>query len=363
MQVTRPPKILIVEDEEILAQDLKETLEELGYNVCPTLLSGEQAVTFFPHIHPDLVLMDIHLQGDVDGIEAAAQITSKFPVPVVFLTAFHDFDTLSRARTMNPYGYLVKPYSKETLHTTLQVALSRHRQDNYISSLFSWLCLTFGNLDRGIITLGKNGEIVLMNTPAEKLTGCTFETVQGRLFEEVFSFYDPLLNHPFVPHTTSVMSESLVIVFPSPTIISGLNRVSCRLQDCVLSPVHENDGSIAGAILVFFAEDNSEVSDQAVRIKGIHEMLKTDISLEQAALCILLGKYEEAMSIYQTLLQKDPNNFQLWYNTGNILIKLERYQESLRAFDRALEIRKDSNESLQRKAELLGRLSLQNFQD
>src|SRR5208283_6008974 len=133
------PRILIVEDEAICAEDLREILEQSGYTVCSIFSTGEQAVAGFSVLQPDLVLMDIGLGEGIDGIQAAAQITSRLPIPVVFLTAYHDTETLARAKEINPYGYLVKPFSKETVHTTLQIALAKNQHDNRIRMVSAWL--------------------------------------------------------------------------------------------------------------------------------------------------------------------------------------------------------------------------------
>ena len=120
-----PTSILIVEDERVIAFHLKHQLEGLGYRVAAVSASGEQAVDKVGQLRPDLVLMDIHLEGALDGIEAAGQIHSSYRIPVVFLTAHAEDETLQRAQASLPFGYLVKPIEARELHATLQMALSR----------------------------------------------------------------------------------------------------------------------------------------------------------------------------------------------------------------------------------------------
>jgi diguanylate cyclase (GGDEF)-like protein/PAS domain S-box-containing protein len=120
---------VIVEDERIVALDLSHRLAELGYRVLRTIARGEDAVAAVDVLRPDLVLMDINIEGAIDGIEAAARILETTRTPVVFLTAYAEDETLARAQACRPYGYLIKPYETRELHATLQVALARHEAD------------------------------------------------------------------------------------------------------------------------------------------------------------------------------------------------------------------------------------------
>ncbi len=120
-------RILVVEDENIVAKDLAQTLTSLGYQVCGVAASGEDAVRAAHECRPDLVLMDIRLRGDIDGIEAARRIHEEMETPVVFLTAHADQATLERAAAAEPSGYVLKPFDDHDLHVTLMVALYEHR--------------------------------------------------------------------------------------------------------------------------------------------------------------------------------------------------------------------------------------------
>ncbi len=122
----RKAKILVVEDEAIIARDLQLQLEELGYYVPCIVATGEDAIEKAEEIRPDLVLMDIMLLGHVDGIEAATQIRSKSDVPIVYLSAYADNMLHERAKDTDPFGYLSKPVSKNDLHNTIEMALYKH---------------------------------------------------------------------------------------------------------------------------------------------------------------------------------------------------------------------------------------------
>jgi len=120
-------KIMVVEDEAIVALDIQSKLEGKGYEVPAVVSSGEEAVQKAGETHPDMVLMDIQLEGEMDGVEAATQIRSHFEIPVVYLTAFSDEKTLQRAKISEPFGYLLKPFEEKKLHTTIEIALYKHQ--------------------------------------------------------------------------------------------------------------------------------------------------------------------------------------------------------------------------------------------
>ncbi len=119
-------EILVVEDEGVVALDITDQLLRLGYGVCGTAASAERALQLVAQNVPDLVLMDIRLRGDLDGVQAAQQIRDRFQIPVVFLTAHADAPTVERAKAAMPYGYLIKPFDGQELKSTIEITLSRH---------------------------------------------------------------------------------------------------------------------------------------------------------------------------------------------------------------------------------------------
>ncbi|MBC2743263.1 MAG: response regulator [Desulfosarcina sp.] len=122
--------ILVVEDEGIVAQEIKSRLEKTGYTVCAVAHDGETAVAHAGEMGPDLVLMDIRLKGEMDGIDAAGLIRDRFNIPVVYLTAYTDPATLERAKIMEPFGYVVKPFETRSLMVSIEIALHRHRSES-----------------------------------------------------------------------------------------------------------------------------------------------------------------------------------------------------------------------------------------
>lgn len=129
MSARLPVNLMLVEDERIVAFDLKRQLQGFGYQVNTVVASGEQAIHRAAAEKPDLVLMDIHLEGRIDGIEAANEIRSRNRIPVIFLTAYAEDDTLRRALASRPFGYLIKPCEGRELHATIQMALARREDE------------------------------------------------------------------------------------------------------------------------------------------------------------------------------------------------------------------------------------------
>ena len=122
-------KILVVEDERITARNIQNQLKKLGYNVSAIASSGEEAIQKTAETYPDLVLMDIKLEGDMDGIQAAEQIRIRFDIPVIYLTAYADENTLQQAKVTELYSYILKPFRAKELQTNVEIALYKHKMD------------------------------------------------------------------------------------------------------------------------------------------------------------------------------------------------------------------------------------------
>ena len=122
-------QILIVEDEFIVARDIQNCLKNMGYAVADVTSTGEQAIQKAAIARPDLVLMDINLAGDMDGIAATQEIRRRFNIPVVYLTSYADEDTLARAKTTEPYGYIVKPFDDAELRAVVEMAIHKHKAE------------------------------------------------------------------------------------------------------------------------------------------------------------------------------------------------------------------------------------------
>lgn len=121
--------VFIVEDESIVAKDIQNSLTKLGYNVVGTANNGKDALDKIAETEPDLVLMDIQIKGNMSGIEVSEKIKERLHIPVIFLTAYADEGTLSRAKITEPYGYILKPFKEIDLHSTIEMAVYKHQKD------------------------------------------------------------------------------------------------------------------------------------------------------------------------------------------------------------------------------------------
>ncbi|MFP4205378.1 MAG: EAL domain-containing protein [Spirochaetaceae bacterium] len=183
-------RILIVEDEKIISLDLQRRLEKFGYQVIGIAATGNDAVDHARTHHPDIILMDIMLGGDIDGIDAAEIVKQELEIPVVFLTAFADEDTLSRAKEAEPYGYVLKPFKERELYTTIDIALYKSAIHKKLRSQERWFSGILHSVGDAIIATDDNNCIQFMNPVAEELTGWKEEQARDLPLSDVFQIYD-----------------------------------------------------------------------------------------------------------------------------------------------------------------------------
>lgn len=172
-------RILVVEDEAIVARDLSQRLEGLGYGVTGIAASGAEALALAEKTHPNLVFMDITIQGPIDGVETAERLSSRMDVPIIFLTAHTDTGTIFRAKKARPYGYLVKPLEERELMTTIEMAISRHKSD--VSARLMEQAVA--NAGVGILMVSATSPsypVTMCNAAFERMSGYSRADVVGR---------------------------------------------------------------------------------------------------------------------------------------------------------------------------------------
>ena len=179
-------RILVVEDELIVAMELKNRLGDLGYSVCGSTASGEEAIKLAAEQHPDIILMDINIKGAYDGIQAAEIIKNDFDIPIIFITAFADPQTLERAKITEPYGYIIKPFEERELHTSIEIAVYKHNIEKRLKNSERKLAITLKSIGDGVIAADKNGIVNYLNRAAEKLTCTSFNDAVGKSIFEIF---------------------------------------------------------------------------------------------------------------------------------------------------------------------------------
>lgn len=172
-------RILVVEDESIVAKDIQQTLIRLGYDVPATASSAQNAYARLEELDPDLVFLDIKLKGDLDGIHIAEHIKQKYDIPVIFLTSFVDKNTLDRAKITEPYGYLVKPFNESDLQTTVEMALYKFKKDLQVRENERRFANALANVEEAILVADTEFRITFLNPKAESITGFGNESAQG----------------------------------------------------------------------------------------------------------------------------------------------------------------------------------------
>ncbi|MCF7929549.1 MAG: response regulator [Spirochaetales bacterium] len=183
-------RILIVEDESVVALDLKNRLQRIGYEVIGHEKRGEDAVETAVHLRPDLVLMDIYLAGTMDGIEAAAAIGRSCSIPVVYVTAYTDDKTLERAKVTEAFGYIIKPYRERELQITIEMAIYKHELESKLEAERIWSESTLSAISDGVITADPDGYVRYMNPEASRLINKDLHDCLGEQLSSVLPLED-----------------------------------------------------------------------------------------------------------------------------------------------------------------------------
>jgi PAS domain S-box-containing protein len=247
-------RLLVVEDESIVAKDIQNRLRNLGYDVPAVVAYGDKAIEKVAELHPDLVLMDIFLKGDMDGIQAAEQIRTRYDIPVIFLTAFADPKTLQRAKVTEPFGYILKPFEERELLTAIEMALYKHGMEKKLKDSERWLSTTLKSIDDAIIATDTSGKIMLMNPVAEALTGWKEAESFGKDISGVFCIIDERTGNPLSGPQWQQSQATLVA------------RNGVRLVvECSAAPIRDDKNNVAGSVLVFRDITERRLTEEALR--------------------------------------------------------------------------------------------------
>jgi PAS domain S-box-containing protein len=278
-------RILIVEDEGILALDLQLRLQNLGYTVPDIVSTGEGAVLKAEETHPDLVLMDIMLQGKMDGVTAAEQIHSRLDIPIIFLTAYADEDTLSRAKVTEPYGYLVKPFKERDLHISIDMALYKHKMERKLKDSQKWFATTLSSIGDAVIATDKNGLITFMNPVAEVLTGWKIEDALNNKMTEIFNIINRDTRQQVENPVTKVIREGVTVGLANHTILIAKDGKEIPIDDSG-APIRDDRRNMIGVVLVFRDITERERAEEEIkqRVEELHaaneELLRFNRAME-----------------------------------------------------------------------------------
>ena len=241
-------KIVIVEDEGLIAADLQGRLERAGYKVPGVAASGGEALEVIRSQSPDLVLMDIRLSGALDGIQTAEKVRREFDIPVVYLTAYEDRETLQRASQTQAFGYIKKPLVSASLEGSIEMALAKHRQERYLREQRDWLSASFSAVPAAVLVTDGRGRVCYLNQVAEALTGCAANDALGRPSSALLrmTYRDGRPVEDFVP---VAMLQGTPVPLPAEIWLEGAQEKRRAIEGAA-APRFQ-DGRLQGVVVVF----------------------------------------------------------------------------------------------------------------
>ncbi|MFP5271948.1 response regulator [Coleofasciculus sp.] len=303
-------KILVVEDERIIAINLKESLESLGYKVPAIAASGEKAIDKATEFHPDLVLMDIWLKGNIDGIEAAQQIWERLKIPTIYVTGHSDQSTVERAKITAPFGYILKPVKEQALYVAIETALQRYEREQLLSAILK-------GIGDGVIVTDKDCRVQFLNHQAESLTGWQLADARDRELTEVFNIIDEQTQQPVGDLIKGVLEKDTIIYLEERILLIPKQGKAIPIADSI-APIKNNDGAIAGAVLVFrdatqqrLAQEQNQAMERArqleydlVELQCLDQFQKDGLGTISEELSTPLSTIKLAVRMLETILDQ-----------------------------------------------------------
>jgi PAS domain S-box-containing protein len=259
-----PARIVIVEDDRIVARDIQQQLGRIGHEVVGKTANGREALALALSSKCQLVLMDIRLEGASDGIDAARQIRDKCRVPVIFLTAYADDETVSRASLTEPFGYLLKPFEESQLRTVIEMALYKHAAEQKLRDSERRFVTTLSSIGDAVIATDNQGWVTFMNPVAETLTGWPSAESVGRPLSDVFRIINEETRKVVEDPAVRVLRTGTVVGLANHTLLIARNGHQIPIDDCG-SPIIDDEGNIAGAVLVFRDVGRQRDAETALR--------------------------------------------------------------------------------------------------
>jgi two-component system, cell cycle sensor histidine kinase and response regulator CckA len=280
-------KIVIVEDEGLIAADLQGRLEREGYQVPGIAATGGEALQLVRAESPDLVLMDIRLAGDLDGIQVADKVRQEFDIPVVYLTAYEDRETLQRASQTQAFGYIKKPIAAASLQGSIEMAISKHRHERYLREQRDWLSASFSAVPDAVVVTDGSGRVCYLNPLAEQLTGCEVDNALGRPSAELlrFTYRDGQIVEDLVPVT---MLQGGPVALPADIWLQGAQETRRAIAGTVAPRLQE--GRLEGVVIVFqdvtlrkFEEEQASQDKKHQALSRLADGISGQLQLELSA--------------------------------------------------------------------------------
>jgi two-component system, NtrC family, response regulator AtoC len=256
-------RIMIVEDERITAEDIQEILTHLGYIVTAVVSTGADAIREAERTRPDLVMMDIRIKGDIDGIETAREIRERFDIPAVYLTAHADRETLERAKLAEPLGYLVKPFQEAELQASIEMALHKQKADRLVKQKGEMVAAAVRSMGEGLIVTNPEAMITLMNPAAETWTGWKHADTRKVHIDQVMQLKGR--DRASASIARAIRTDALV-EFPSGSVLVNQQGELHRIGGTV-SPIRDHNGRNTGATVIFGPEKGPPEEEPALAVE------------------------------------------------------------------------------------------------
>lgn len=263
-------KILIVEDNAIVAADVKSRVEGMGYSVTACVARGSKAIESVEQNPPHLILMDIKLKGEMSGIEAASQIRSRFDIPVIYVTSYTDEATLHKAKLTDPFGYIVKPFEDKELKTTIDITLHKHKSERELRASEQWFKTTLNSIGDGVITTDMDGLVTFLNPVAEALTGWDSSVAIGKGIGEIFHIINESSRQKVVNPVLTVIETGQIVGLANHTLLIAKDGQEFPIKDSGAPIVL--DGDPVGVVLVF--QDNTKEREAERQIEEREERFR-----------------------------------------------------------------------------------------
>lgn len=274
-------RVLVVEDEALVAEDLRETLDAMGHRVVAVTDRGDHALLLAEELRPDLVLLDIRIRGALDGVQVAERIVGSLDIPTVFVTANADLATLDRATRAQPYGFVLKPFNERELRAAVGVALYRHRAERRLRQMESWLSTTLQSIGDAVIATDRDGRVSFMNVTAEFLTGWTRTEALGRALHEVFDVHSPSGETDVAAMVEQVLRDGVVFYLTRDFYLRTRGGHLVPIDDSI-APIRAEAKPIDGVVVIF--RDRSEAQREASAREEMEQRLRDSQRMESLGL-------------------------------------------------------------------------------
>ncbi|MEA5515497.1 ATP-binding protein [Nodularia sp. UHCC 0506] len=292
-------KILVVEDEVIVARTIANQLNQLGYIVTGKASSGEVAIAKALETKPQLVLMDIILKGNMDGITAAASIREQLDIPVVFLTAYGDDKTLQRAKLTQPFGYVVKPFTSKDLRIAVEIGLLKHQLEQDLRESRDKLATLLNSMSDAVIATDEQAKVTFMNPAAELLTGWKQADVQGKDISKIFNIVDEITDTALENPVLKVLREKKVVYLSEFTSLITRNGQKIPIGDSA-SPIMRRPDNIDGVVIVFW--DLSERRQTELLEKALNQERELN-NLKSLFISTVSHDFRNPLTVIQTAVE------------------------------------------------------------